>query len=508
MRPLALPKRRFDLPPLESIVNLKRIRELDAILEERTAGSIGTVLANRLDQLRSALKAIAPESGAVMNATFLKTVESFVGHRRLLIQLYLLDEGLSRETKNLHRLAHLKDIAKMKAFEEDTSPAREYLPPLNTKMFRYLFVTDSEPTLLDGMRAARLFLSHFKTLPAYEDLGGLAEQVIVDGKQARRATGKVGVWRSEGGWLFKADGPQKLCESLHQRETLTSAAERLGIPSPSVFLTAARRYHVFSRLRNLPIGNDNQSLFDEIRESASERYEGQTTVGVKALQILIERSLKENQGELPDRWGMQISEFASDPRLPERTREFSTWWSWAKRNQLQVALTWFTGRDLAEFIKILDGSLEGNAKRMFPRRKDFLLKLFKAGKILRARLVLVGTTYRDVLRGLNKTSDVSIIQMSKSTGISVICIQCEGFSLVEGTETFALQLHRDIPIEGFWEGLALTGSARPQRWTEATFRQNRTDAISHIDSREKRWEQNFMTAIQRHFHVFWPDVSF
>ncbi len=508
MRPLAIPKRRFDLPPLESIINLTQIRELDARLEERATGHVGSVLANRLEQLRAALRAIAPSSGAALNSTFLRTAESFIGHRRLLIQLYLLDEGGSRETKNLHRLAHLKEVAKMKPLEEDHSPARQYLPPLNTKMFRYLFDTEHAPTLLDGIRAARLFLSHFKTLPAYEDLGALAERVIVDGIQARRATGKLGVWRKEGGWLFKTDGPQKLCESLDQRETLTTAADRLGIPSPSVFLTAARRYHLFSRLRNLPMGGDNQALFDEIRESASERFEGQTTVGVKTLQILIERSLKENQGELPDRWGMQISEFASDPRLPERTPEFATWWSWAKRTQLQVALTWFTGRDLAEFIKILDGSLEGNAKRMFPRRKDFLLKLFKAGKILRARLVLVGTTYRDVLRGLNKDSDVSIMQMSKATGISVICIQCEGFSLVEGTETFALQLHRDIPIEGFWEGLALTESARARRWTEATFRRNKIDAISHIDSKERRWEQNFMTAIQRHFHVFWPDVDF
>ena len=502
---LVLPLRRFDLPPLLSLVNLRALEKLDALLEERVQGRVGGALENRLEQLRARLNAVAPRGGAVFNAAFVDAVESFFGHRRLLLQLYLLDEGVTQATD---RLGHVKKRLKLQSAEEADSSARAYLPPLDRVMFEYLFGSQTHLTWMDGIRSARLFFAHFRNLPAFVELGRTAERVLAGNGAALPATGKMRLWQAAGAWLFKADGPQKFCEALLPGETLATGAGRLGVPCPSNFYATAQQYHLFHRLQRMPVGGDDPALFQEIQESASTRFEGEITVGVKALQILIRRSIKENHSDLPAVWGNRISEFAADPRLPRRTREFSIWWSWASDKELKVALTWFTGRDLDAFIKVLDGSLEGEAKRMFHRRRDFLLTLFKAGKILRARLVLAASTYRDVMRSLKKTEDVSVIQMNKLNGTSVICIQCDGFSFVEGTHSYAIQLHHEIPVADFWEGHGGPRNGRGLPVTEGTFRQGCVDTVRHVDSGDLSWEEKFKSAIHEHFHVYWGDIEF
>jgi EH_Signature domain len=502
---LVAPLRRFDLPPLASLVNIKALEKLDALLEERAQGLSGSAMENRLEQMRVQLRAVAPTTGAVFNAAFVGAVELFFGHRRLLLQLYLLDEGVAPV---IDRLAHLRDRLKLESLDHGRSSTRDYLPPLDRKVFKYLFGSKDSLTWMDGIRAARLFFAHFRHLPAFVELGQTAEDVLVHNGAALPATGKTRQWQAAGAWLFKVEGPQRFSEALLPGETLAAGAARIGVPCPSNFYSAAQQYHLFSRLQRMPIGGNDTALFHEIKESAGTRFEGETTIGVKALQILIRRSIKENHSDLPGVWGSRISEFATDPRLPRRTKEFSIWWSWAGDKELKVALAWFTGRDLDAFIKVLDGSLEGEAKRMFDRRRDFLLKLFKAGKILRARLVLVSSTYRDVMRSLKKNQDFSVLQMNRLNGTSVICIQCDGFSFVEGTHSYAIQLHHEIPVEDFWEGYGVTSNGRGVSLTESTFRQGRVDSVSHVDNRSMRWEEIFKKTINQHFHVYWGDVEF
>jgi hypothetical protein len=501
---LVAPLRRFDLPPLASLVNLKALEKVDALLEEKSQGRVGRAMQNRLEKMRTQLRAVAPGSSAVFGGAFKETVESFFGHRRLLLQLYLLDEGA--ETKP-NRLAHLKEKLNLHFLEKGRSSTRDYLPPFDRQMFRYLFGSLETLTWMDGIRAARLFFAHFRNLPAFEELGKIAKRLLSEAESSAHFTGKSRKWQIALPWIFTAEGPQKFCEALRHDETLWSGAERFGIPCPSSFYSVAQQYHLFSRLQRLPVGKDDPALFQEIQSSAASRFEAETTVGVKALQILIRRSIKENHSDLPEAWGSRISEFATDPRLPRRTKEFSVWWSWAADKEIRVALAWFTGRDLDAFIRVLDGSLEGDEKRMFNRRRDFLLKLFKAGKILRARLVLVGSTYQDVMRGLKKSHDVSVLRMNRSNGISVICIQCDGFSFVEGTHSYAIQLHHEIPVSDFWDSYG-GADANEIALTEASFRQSRVDSVRHVDTRTMAWEQIFMEAISRHFHVYWDDVKF
>ena len=145
---------------------------------------------------------------------------------------------------------------------------------------------------------------------------------------------------------------------------------------------------------------------------------------------------------------------------------------------------------------------------MFNRRRDFLLKLFKAGKILSARMVLVASTYRDVMRSLKKNEDLMVLRMNKQNGISVICIQCEGFCFVEGTHSYAIQLHHEIPVRDFWEGMSASSIGGGMPLTESTFRQFCVDSVRHVDSGDLSWEEKFKTAIYQHFHVYWGDVEF
>lgn len=501
---LVAPLRRFDLPPLASLVNLKALEKVDALLEEKSQGRVGRATQNRLEKMRAQLRAVAPGTGAVFGGAFVEAVESFFGYRRLLLQLYLLDEGAESKP---NRLAHLKEKLNLHSLEKGRSSTRDYLPPFDRQMFEYLFGSVETLTWMDGVRAGRLFFAHFKNLPAFEDLGKTAKRLLSEAEATGPVTGRARKWQIASAWIFTPEGPQRFCEALRYDETLASGADRWGVPCPSSFYSVAQQYHLFSRLQKLPIGKDDPALFQEVQSSATSRFEAETTVGVKALQILIRRSIKENHSDLPEAWGSRISEFATDPRLPRRTKEFSVWWSWAADRELQVALAWFTGRDLDAFIRVLDGSLEGDAKRMFHRRRDFLLKLFKAGKILRARLVLVASTYQDVMRGLKKPHDISVLKMNRLNGTSVICIQCDGFCFVEGTHSYAIQLHQEIPVKDFWDSY---GGADINQipLTEASFRQYRVASVPHVDTKSMSWEEIFKEAISHHFHVYWDDVGF
>jgi hypothetical protein len=67
---LVVPPRRFELPPLASLVNIKALEKLDALLEEKAHGAAAGALENRLEQMRLRLRRIAPNAGAEYNAAF------------------------------------------------------------------------------------------------------------------------------------------------------------------------------------------------------------------------------------------------------------------------------------------------------------------------------------------------------------------------------------------------------------------------------------------------------
>ncbi len=456
---------RFELPPLPQLADIKSLDRLRTRLDERASGEqMNADLRDRLESLRERLRTMP--FGEATN---------IVGRERLLLTLYLLDQG------------------------------HGYMQPLDDGMCQELLGNGSELRKLSRLRqAAHLFFAHFDHLPGHSTLGRLLRNALArpDAESHRLVQAKC--WRESRESLFTSDGPQRFVAQVRVGEKLSDAAERCGVPQPSRFLDLARQQYLFRQLEELPIGEDCPSLFQEVTAQASNQLADGEFIGVRALQILIRRCVRENAKALPPRWGERISEFACDPRLPRRSREFAKWWNWANEQERSVALSWFTGRDLEIFLTVLETSLDGEGARMFPRRCDFLRKLFRAGKIKDARLVLTRQAFNDVTHALPGRTHGAVARM-RSEGISVVCIRCDDFCFVEGTHSFAIQLFTELPIDGFWEktDLSTDGSRSIRRFDASDFRAGRIEAVRHVDSRWQQWEGKFIDALAQCFHVAW-----
>lgn len=459
---------RFELPPLAQLVDLKSFARLRTRLEERTSGErMSTVLRDRLEAMRERLRTM-PFAEAT----------SEIGWQRLLLILYLLDRG------------------------------EGYMRRFDERMCREILDEGAGLRLLSRLRqAAYLFFAHFDHLPGHSTLGGLLRDALAQPEAASLRLAQAKCWRESREILFTSDGPQRFATQVRDDENLSEAAERCGVTQPSRFLDLARQQFLFRRLEELPMGEDSPSLFEEVTAQASIKLaDGNSVVGVRALQILIRRCVRQNSGALPPRWGERIADFACDPRLPRRSNEFKDWWLWANEQERAVALSWFTGRDLETFLTILEASMEGEGARMFPRRCEFLRRLYRAGEIREARLVLTRQAYTDVMRALPDRTHGAIARMRNNEQISVICVRCEGLCFVEGTHSFAVQLHQELPLSGFWDKTDLsTDGSRPLRYfSAADFRKDRISAIRHVDSQGQRWESKFVQAVrQPPFHVYW-----
>jgi hypothetical protein len=456
---------RFELPPLPRLADLQRLDRLRARLSERASGELNAILLGRLETLRQRLRTMPFEEAT-----------NVAGRERLLLKLYLLDQGAG------------------------------YMQPFNERICEDLLGDGSELRKISRLRqAADLFFAHFDHLPGHLALGRLLRNALArpDAESHRLVQAKC--WRESRESLFTLDGPQRFVAQVRVGENLSDAAERCGVPQRSRFLDLARQQYLFRRLQELPRGDDDPSLFQEVTAQAPDQLADGELVGVRALQILIRRCVRENADALPPRWGERIADFACDPRLPRRSSEFRIWWQWANEQERAVALSWFTGRDLETFLTVLQSSLDGEGARMFPRRCEFLRKLFRAGKIKEARLVLTRQAFNDVMRALPGLAHGAVARMRSNDGISVICIRCDDFCFVEGTHSFAIQLFKELPIDGFWEktDLSKDGSRSVRLFDASDFRAGRLEAIHHRDSRWQQWEGKFIDALAQCFHVAW-----
>lgn len=459
---------RFEIPALEQMVELKQLRQQDTRLAARLSGeSIDSKMRDRLDDLRSRLR--------TMNS-FEEATRIGRGRQRLLLTLYLHDNGDS------------------------------YLPPFDDAKCADILGDGAELRLLARLQqAAQLYFKHFDRLQGHAALGRLLHTTLRRPESASLRATHALAWREHCERLFATNGPDLFVSNMRKDEGLLSAAERCGVLHPSRFLDLARQKLLFVRLLELRMGDDDSVLFRELTAQASQKLSEGELIGVKALQIMVRRCIHENSGQLPPRWGERIAEFACDPRLPRRSPEFGKWWQWANDQERSVALSWFTGRDLETFLAVLESSLDGEGARMFPRRSDFLRKLYRAGKIREARLVLTRQAFNDVVHALPGRTHGAIARMRSNDGISVVCIRCDDFSFVEGTHSFAIQLFKELPIRGFWEKVDLStdGSRSVRRFEASDFRTDRLEAIRHVDSQWQHWEGKFIDAVARCFHVAW-----
>jgi hypothetical protein len=249
-------------------------------------------------------------------------------------------------------------------------------------------------------------------------------------------------------------------------------------------------------LRAIRLFEVNQELFREIEKSKETKFRNGRTLGSCAVEILVERVIREGKERWEPSWSKQLVPFACDPRtlnLAERQR----WWGWASQEQRKAAVKALTGLNIKEFIRLLEDSLkETRNEHQFKRRSDFLLWMFSRGLIEDAKLVVHTDLYGNIDNATRRS-----LQPSQSRGggpTSFVCLKCNSeITLIEGTHNFALRGFRNdrFPIKALWE-------AAPQVLEDKSFRINETrcDIFQpHIGEWEKKLHGKL-----RDLHIEWP----
>ena len=456
---------RFELPPLPRLADLQSLHRLRARLDERVSGELNAIFRNRLETLRQRLLTMPFEEAT-----------NIAGRDRLLLKLYLLDQGVG------------------------------YMRPFDEGICDDLLGDGSELRKISRLRqAADLFFAHFDHLPGHLALGRLLRNALArpDAKSHRLVQAKC--WRESRESLFTTDGPQRFVAQVRDGEKLSDAADRCGVPrrdeggrQPRFFELAQHEYLLASLLPHKLRRKDECPVFEELIQQRNTELGDGRLVGAAALEILILRSIAENAGRLPEKWGKFVNALNCDPRLPSCRRK---WWSgkWAGETELAVGSRWFTGAELKVFLRLVRDLLPADAERMFERRERFLKAIEDAGKILDARLVLVDEAMLNARLRFPEQAAASFARMrakGNAQAISVICLKLDGFYMVEGTHNFSLRLFREFPLAHFWE----------RERSDFSLKQFQTGADARIPHLGGTWEWEFKNQLMQKFHIGWNDV--
>lgn len=261
-------------------------------------------------------------------------------------------------------------------------------------------------------------------------------------------------WSTHARILFHENGPEMVASQLRHGEGLTALCHRFYIPEDGGFRDCLYEAVILRKLRLLSLNENNEELFDQCEVEKSRIMRDGRTIGYRAVEILVKRSIDEGGGEIGENWSRRLVALSGDPRTVDLAAR-QTWWGWATEEERRVAVRGLTRLNLQEFIRLLDESLASSGKRhQFKRRKDFLLNLFENHIILEASIVIHDNLYDGLDRRTRESLRPSRVR-SGTQQASFICLKCiNDIYLIEGTFNFALRgfIGRDqFPIQGFWE---------------------------------------------------------
>jgi len=350
-------------------------------------------------------------------------------------------------------------------------------------------------------QAVQLFFTHFDQLPA-SGLSHLCRLLadVFDGVESagNQPTAK---WQLNGKLLFSPVGHLGVSGAAEKNETLPLLMERFGIPSDGRFAECLRQVFLLNALRDCPLGKEIPALV-EIEALKRERASASQLIGAAALQIMVQRVIKEGRRKWSGGWPNWISRLGCDPRYGRATAEGAKWWGWATDDELRLAQQGITGLTLSFFIDYLRRSLHGTEKQpQFAVRAQFLQSLFDSGKIQSARLALNWTAYQ---RLHPRYRDVwTVAHLSATTDeTSMICLKCvDDIFVIEGTHSFGLRMfHQNFPIPDFWE-------CPRQTYQDRELRISREDCDAFLPhDQARKWVDRFFYHLRTRFHIEWNDV--
>ena len=238
-------------------------------------------------------------------------------------------------------------------------------------------------------QATQLFFTHFdeELLPCLEWIASRlqASWRIEEMHQVFDFVSRA--FREHAGLLFNVEAPTAVAERWDQRESVDQLADRFGIPQGGKFRERLMGEVILRRLTLASHGAIPADLDDLVTKSKERPLSG-GPLGSEAVKILINRSTRECNGQVPAGWREQLVTYSCDPRVPNAAEQ-AKWWGWATPGEKDIAIRALSELTLQEFIKLLERSLRGTEKaHQFPERKRVLLKLFELGKVTEARLVV------------------------------------------------------------------------------------------------------------------------
>lgn len=473
-----------------NLLNLRTIRapRLDSAMLQRAVSRIGKLtegwegggtasFAGLLDEFRERLRA-----GLLKGQSFEQCTN---GRRRewLLLSLYLNDLG--------------------------TEESRAWLPPLDKNVA--VSILGEDPRGLEKhlrRLATQLYFTHYgrERLPGLESLCWMLE--LAWRSASRENLDSISrVWAEHADILFAMDAPDKVAERWKPGMSVHELADIFHIHENGEFRKELIRSLILNRLRKIPLGNNDLELTNLVISGKDEKVNSGRSLGAAAVQILVNRSQRENASMVPNNWKEHLVTFACDPRIPNSAMQ-AQWWSWATSTEKEVAIRAIGELNMLQFIRLLEDSLQGSKlQHQFPARKRMLLRLFELGKVQDVRLVVTRRLYEQMdqkTRGLLLLNWVNAGSRGKGNGdTSFICMKCvDDVYLIEATGSFGLRgfIGADsFPIDNFW-------NSQPKSYYDHQLRVNQYSCPVYQVHHAGNWVRDFVYQLRTR-NIEWRGLS-
>jgi hypothetical protein len=386
--------------------------------------------------------------------------------------------------------------------------SRAWLPPLDENVA--VSILGEDPSRLTKhlrQLATQLYFTHYgrERLPCLESLCWMLE--LAWRSASREKLEPISkIWAENAHILFAMDAPDKVAERWKPGVSVHELADTFHIHENGEFRKELIKSLILNRLRKVPLGNNDLELNDLVISGKDQKVNS-GLLGAAAVQILVNRSQKENASMVPDNWKEHLVTFACDPRIPNSAMQ-AQWWGWATSSEKEVAIRAIGELNMLQFIRLLEESLrDSKLQHQFPARKRMLLRLFELGKVQDVRLVVTRRLYDQMdqkTRGLLLLNWVNARSRGKGNGdTSFICLKCvDDVYLIEATGSFGLRgfIGSDsFPIDKFW-------NSAPKGYHDSEFRVTQMSCSIYQRHHTGDWIWDFLYQLRRH-HIEWRGLN-
>jgi hypothetical protein len=271
MKPDLFNLRPISAPRLDDEILKRAVTRISKLTEGWEGGGTSS-FAGLLDEFRNRLR-----SGLLKGKSFEDCTN---GRRRewLLLSLYLNDLGAEESRAWLPPLD--KNVA-VSILGEDPGGLRKHLRRLATQLYFTHYGRERFPCLETMCRVLELAWS----TASREKLDPISK-----------------IWAENAHILFAMDAPDKVAEWWKAGMSVRELADTFHIHEGGLFRERLLESLILSRVRRLPLANNDLELNNLVISEKERKLNSGLCLGAAAVQILVNRSQKENAARMPDSW--------------------------------------------------------------------------------------------------------------------------------------------------------------------------------------------------------------